>query len=206
MCCWRSMLPTDLMVYCLAPSLPSCSSWFFLFLFLFLVSFFPTAILPLPFLSFLSSFCLFCPVPLPFAFPAFDSAFVASLPFLSAWAPGLSALSALRFFWRRVCNCLRLAHRLALYIFFAFVFCSLSPPRLRTASLESLPGMRCGDGGVPGRREPDTEPSGIVGGCGKPSACRSHLSFACVVLGFFLSGSFQNHFFVFLPSGMYPIL
>ena len=23
-------------------------------------------------------------------------------------------------------------------------------------------------GGVPGRREPDTEPSGIVGGCGKP--------------------------------------
>ena len=27
------------------------------------------------------------------------------------------------------------------------------------------------EGGVPGRREPDTEPSGVVGGCGKPSAC-----------------------------------
>ena len=200
------MLPTDLMVYCLAPSLPSCSSWFFLFLFLFLVSFVPTAFLPLPLLSFLSSFCPFCPVPLPFAFPAFGSAFVASLPFLSAWAPGLSALSALRFFWRRVCNCLRLAHRLALYIFFCFCFLfSVSPP-----SPHCIPGITSRNavrsGGVPGRREPDTEPSGIVGGCGKPSACRSHLSFACVVLGFFLSGSFQNHFFVFLPSGMYPIV
>ena len=25
------------------------------------------------------------------------------------------------------------------------------------------------EGEVPGRREPDTEPSGVVGGCGKPS-------------------------------------
>ena len=24
------------------------------------------------------------------------------------------------------------------------------------------------EGGVPGRREPDTEPSGVVGGCGRP--------------------------------------
>ena len=50
-------------------------------------------------------------------------------------------------------------------LFYVLIF---PRPPLHTAPLEFFQGCSA-KGGVSGRREPDTEPSGVVGGCGKPS-------------------------------------
>ena len=55
----------------------------------------------------------------------------------------------------------------AFYAVFSMFFI-LSPPPHPHCTPGIFPGMQCGGEGVPGRREPDTEPSGVVGGRGKP--------------------------------------